>query len=365
MVVALPDRPLPETPKVAWIGKTVFPRGSGLYLDMAAEPNEKFAKGGGPLLNLISYRVYDERPEHIQVRTREGASGWLKKLDVVPLEEAVAFFSKQIETNPNDLNAYNRRGAAWRAKGEYDAALRDATEALRLGPSAALYNNRALIWTAKKEYDKALQDYEQAFRLSPQYPLAFVNRALMWHSRKEYDKAIDDAIRALQGQPQYPGAYRVRGISWHGKKEFDKAIEDLTMALKLDPRSGQLRADRGNAYAAKKEHAKAMVDFDESIKLESNNVAALAATALFLASCPDEKYRDGKRALAIAKSAQRLERNNSQVMQALAAALAEAGQFTQAAQWQEHAMNDSALKNDTTARARLELYRQQKPYRKE
>jgi tetratricopeptide (TPR) repeat protein len=362
---ALPDRPIVIPADKTWVGKTVYPIKSPMYLDLAAEPNENFKSGGGPTLNMISFRVFAERREFVQVKTREGQIGWLRKTDLVTQDDAVAFFTKQIEANPKDTNGYNRRAAAWRAKGEQDAALKDATEALRINPrSAPLYNNRALIFQAKKEYAKALEDYTQAFQLNPQYPLCLVNRATLWQAKKEYDKAIADCTQAIQTQPQFPNAYRQRAVAYHGKKEFDKAIADFDSALKFDPKSAQFHLERGNSFAAKNEHAKARADHEESLRLEPSSVATLATLALWLASCPEAKFRDGKRALELAQKAHKLERNNSLAIQALAAAYAETGQFAEAVRWQEHALNDNALKNDKVARNRLELYRKMQPYRR-
>ncbi len=363
VLVAVPDRPMEAPTAASWVGKTVYARASGLAIDTSAEPNDG-VKGGLPV-NMISYRVYAERPGHVQVKTRDGVSGWLRKADVVPAEDAVPFFTKLLEANPNDASLFSRRAAAWRTKGELDAAIKDATEAIRLSPNAAYYNNRALIWHAKKDYDKAIADYAQALTINPRYALVFANRATMWHAKKEYDKAIEDTTQSIQIEPKNPTAYRVRGISRHGKREYDKAIDDLNKSLEIDPRSSQALADRANTWAAKKEHAKALDDYNASVKLEMSNVPAVAAAALWLASCPEAKYRDGKRALELAKHAQKLERTNSQVLQALAAAHAEVGQFADAVRWQEHALGDPQLQNNNEASARLELYRKMQPYRRE
>jgi tetratricopeptide (TPR) repeat protein len=363
LLLALPDRPVDIPAEKTWLGKTVYPTKSPMYLDTSPVPNEQFSKGG-PALNMISYKVAAERPGFVQVKTREGQIGWLRKADLVPQEDAVAFFTKQVEANPKDTNGLNRRAAAWRAKGEYDAALKDATAALNVNASAPLFNNRALIYQAKKEYDKALADYEQAFRMNPQYPLCLVNRATLWHAKKDYDKAIADCNQAIQGQPTFPNAYRQRGLAYHAKKDYDKAIADFNMALKFDPKSAQFHLERGNAHAAQNDHAKALADYNESLRLEPKSVAGLATLALWLSACPDAKHRDGKRAMDLAQKAHKQERHNTQAIQALAAAHAENGQFAEAIRWQEHALNDLALKDNITARARLESYRKNQPYRR-
>jgi tetratricopeptide (TPR) repeat protein len=363
MLLALPDRPVEIPADKTWLGKTVYPTKSPMYLDTSPEPNEQFTKGG-PALNMISYRVLAERPGFVQVKTREGQIGWLRKADLVTQEDAVAFFTKQVEANPKDTNGLNRRAAAWRAKGEYDAALKDATAALNVSASAPLFNNRALIYQAKKEYDKALEDYEQAFRINPQYPLCLVNRATLWQAKKDYDKAIADCTQAIQAQPNFPNAYRQRAVAHHAKKDYDKAIADFEVALKFDAKSAQFYMERGNSFAAKNEHAKALADYNESLRLEPTSVATLATFALWLSSCPDAKHRDGKRAMDLAHKAHKQERNNTLAIQALAAAHAENGKFADAIRWQEHALNDLSLKNDSTARARLESYRKNQPYRR-
>lgn len=365
LCLAVPDRPIERPNVVSWVGKTVYPKISPMYLDESAEPRDDLPPKSGTALTVISYRVSAERANHVQIKTREGKVGWLRKADVVPQEDALAFFTKEIEKNPSDTNGYNRRAAVWRAKGEFDAAIKDASEAIRIRPSAPLYNNRAIYYQAKRDFDKALADYDQALKLNPNYPLALVNRAGLWQAKKEYDKAIADASQAVMFQPALPGAYRARGLAWAAKKEHDKAIGDFSRALQFDPKSGQLHADRAGAHSALKDYAKALDDFNAAIRLEATNVAVLAPAALWLASCPEAKYRDGKRALQLALQAHKLEGNNTQALQALAAAYAEVGQFDDAVRWQEHALNDRFLKSDKNAQAPLESYRQKQPYRRE
>lgn len=364
LVVAVPVRDI-EFPDTSWVGKTVFAKASGLRLDPSPEPLPMLAPNTGVAITGIQYRVYAERPEHVQLKNRDGVSGWVRKDEVVLLDDAVAFFTMQVLLNPKDAAAYSRRASAWRAKADFDAAIGDATIALKLNPNAAYYNNRALIWHAKRDYDKAIADFSMALQMSPQYPLALVNRSLMWHSKKEYDKTIADTTQALQLDTKYPMAHRARGIAHHGKKAYDNAIADLTRALELDPKYAQARAERGNAWAAKHDYAKALDDYNEALRMESNNVAVLAHAALWLASCPNAKYRDAGRALELARKAQQLERTNTLAIQALAAAHAELGQFPDAIRWQEHAMQDPLVQADANAEARLKLYREMKAYRQD
>jgi tetratricopeptide (TPR) repeat protein len=64
--------------------------------------------------------------------------------------------------------AYNNRGNAYSDKGDYDRAIADYTQAIRLAPNvASRYYNRGLAYYSKKDYDRAIVDFNQAIRLDP------------------------------------------------------------------------------------------------------------------------------------------------------------------------------------------------------
>src|SRR5439155_19195896 len=123
---------------------------------------------------------------------------------------------------------------------------------------------------------------------------------------------------------------------------------------------------RGKGWEAKKKFDKAVKDYEDAIKLDPQDPRIYAFRAWMLATCPDEKYRDGKKAVELAKKAVDLAKMpNGEYAEALAAAHAEAGNFDEAVSVQERALEDATLKNDADARRRLELYRDKKPYRQE
>ncbi|MDR0628540.1 MAG: tetratricopeptide repeat protein [Treponema sp.] len=55
-------------------------------------------------------------------------------------------------------------------QGEYESAIADFTEAVRLNPNlAAAYNNRGNAYKDKEDYDRAIADYEAALRIDPNH----------------------------------------------------------------------------------------------------------------------------------------------------------------------------------------------------
>jgi len=90
--------------------------------------------------------------------------------------------------------------------------------------------------------------------------------------------------------------------------------------------------------------------------------------AWWLATCPEAKYRNGAEAVKYARGLiQRTGGSNPQVLDALAAAQAEAGDFAAAARTAARALaaaraDDGMKKLAEAVEKRLELYRGSKPY---
>jgi tetratricopeptide (TPR) repeat protein len=165
------------------------------------------------------------------------------------------------------------------------------------------------------------------------HEVAYYNRGNAWPSKGDLDKAITDYSEAIRIDPYYYWAYVNRGLAWHSKGEFTRAIADYDEAIRIDPKVW-------TAY---------------------NNLAWLWAT------CPDPKYRDGKRAVESATRACKLSQwKEPQPIGTLAAASAEAGDFDTAIKLQEKVLE--RYKKETLralGRELLSLYRAKKPYHEE
>ena len=69
-------------------------------------------------------------------------------------------------------------GWSYDGNGEYNKAIADYTEAIRLDPKyKQAYTNRGVSYAKKGEYDKAIADFTEAIRLNPTQPMSYMNRA--------------------------------------------------------------------------------------------------------------------------------------------------------------------------------------------
>ena len=92
---------------------------------------------------------------------------------------------------------FNDRGIAHRLHNDYDRAIMDYNQAIRLnGKFAAAFNNRGVSYDKKGEYDRAIQDFDQSLKLKVTAETYF-NRANAQLAKGQYDHAIEDYKRRL------------------------------------------------------------------------------------------------------------------------------------------------------------------------
>ncbi|MBW1706052.1 MAG: tetratricopeptide repeat protein [Deltaproteobacteria bacterium] len=282
---------------------------------------------------------------------------------------AIKAFSEAIEVNPRNAVAYCNRGVARFFTGDHEQAIADFTRAVEINPGyTEAYCNRGGLWAKKGDRKKAVADYTRALEIHPRYPVAYCGRGIAWANSGDYDRAIADFTTALKINPRYADAYCNRGASRFFKKDYDRAIADCTKALHIDPGYSVAYLNRGRAWFSKKDCVRAITDFEKALDINPNYAEAGNQLAWTLAVCPDDRYRNGAKAVELAKKVTEL-MPEAGFRATLAAAYAEAGKFEDATKTQESVialLNEQGKKGQLSEyKKRLEFYRDHKPWREE
>ena len=284
-------------------------------------------------------------------------------------DKAFADYDEAIRLDPKDALAYNNRGRAYESKGDYEKAIADYDEAIRLDPKdAPAYNNHGNAHLAKGDYDKATVDYDEAIRVDPKFAFAYDHRGIAYAAKGDRDKAIADYDEAIRLNPKSALAYYNRGITHDTKGDHDKAIADFDEAIRVNPKFAFAYINPGIAYEANGDYNKAIADYDEAIRLNPKGAGAYNELAWLLGTCIQASFRNGKRAVEYATKACELsEWKDPNMIDTLAAAYAEAGDFKQAIKWETRYLETPNLseKDATDAKSRLALYQTRQPYHAE
>jgi tetratricopeptide (TPR) repeat protein len=352
----------------SWTGQRIMPKRAGTMIGHASVGLIFTRQVHVAELTDMVYTVLREQDGWLYVRHR-GAEGWLAKDQAVLVEDAVDFFTQAIRTNTQDAFALAHRGRAYKEEGELEKALSDLNEAIRLVPySAPCYNNRGTVYRALQEYDNAIRDYDEAIRLDPSDAQAYNNRGVTYKAKKQYDQAIVNYNAAIRIDPRLSDAYFNRGNAFKAKKDYDQAVSDYSQAIRLDPNWTDAYFNRANAQRVRKAYAEAARDYREVIRLDPKDADAYDGLAWLLATCPEEKIRDGKKAVEYATKACDLTSGKTPYFLAtVAAAYAEDGDFEEAIRWQTKALQSSQYEREEgeAARQRLKLFESLRPYREE
>jgi tetratricopeptide (TPR) repeat protein len=111
-------------------------------------------------------------------------------------------------------------------------------------------------------------------------------------------------------------------------------------------------------------YKEALADFDKAIQLAPEYGLAYQNKAWLLATCADDKMRNGKQAVTAATKACELrEWKMPSDWKALAAAYAETGDFANALKWQRKVVDAEEGEAKQLEQTILALYEKQEPYR--
>jgi tetratricopeptide (TPR) repeat protein len=132
---------------------------------------------------------------------------------------------------------FYQKGAESYKKRNYDQAITEFTEAIRLNPNDThAYNARGVAYQAKRLYDQAIADYDQAIQLDSKNAMPYNNRARInaYYLQRDFNSAISDANKAVSLSPNDAIYLDTRGWANLGIGDYDKAIADFEKALQID-----------------------------------------------------------------------------------------------------------------------------------
>lgn len=130
-------------------------------------------------------------------------------------QAAIDDYTQSIERNPEDATIYNNRawykylvgqlkteqGHTAEAQRLYQAALPDSDSAVRLNPNNASYHTRGVVKAALGDYDGAIDDLSDAIRLDPQDAIAYRDRGLAKAALGQKEAAKADFQKAKELDP--------------------------------------------------------------------------------------------------------------------------------------------------------------------
>ncbi len=165
-----------------------------------------------------------------------------------------------VRKNPASARAHRGLCQALLAEGLPRAAIREATEALKLQEEVVSYLNRATAYLAVGEHEKAVADLDRALEIDGNDARVWYNRGLANAQAGRFEQALHDWDRAVAASPDFPAAWLNRGIVRAQTDNLAGAEEDFGRAIELEPQAADAYLYRADVRYRQKKYAPALQD---------------------------------------------------------------------------------------------------------
>ena len=247
---------------------------------------------------------------------------------------AVSYFRQGVALSPDDTSLRHRLGTALAVSGDGPGAAAEFQEILRRAPrDASTHYALGILLAGSGRSVDALAHFAAAVQINPSYAEAHLQRA---------------EILRRTGRAQ-------------------DALASYERATALDPRLADAALGQAMALAALNRSEDARDQLSTDLSRYPERPALAHALIRLLAAAPDDRVRDGRRALAMAEELVAQEQPNPDLAEATAMAMAELGRFDDAVIWQRQAITIAGQlrRPDLASRmaANLRLFERRQPCR--
>jgi Flp pilus assembly protein TadD len=240
-------------------------------------------------------------------------------------------------------------------------------DAIAKDPAAWLAHNDLGVLLAKRgDYPAAINEFTASLKSQPGNFYAERNLGQALALQGKFAEAEQHCLAALKQQPFDPQTHEQFAEALEAQGRWREALLHLQIALCFNP-TVETRQRLAALLFQTGDFRQALAQFRRILAAKPDDVEALNNLAWILATCPDDRLRDGTEAVRLAERACELTGYKQPGTEGtLAAAYAEAGRFPDAVSTAERAISLATATGDTrfaaANRQLLLLYRAGKPW---
>jgi Tfp pilus assembly protein PilF len=265
-----------------------------------------------------------------------------------------------LDENPYDLAALIRESQMLRLTKQEEPPRRQAKLARKHAKSPDALIELAEAYVQDINPRDALKTFEKVLAMDQANMSAFSAAAALMTEQGRFGEALHGLSQALRHEPENVAIHENAAMLYGNAKNYPMALQHLQRVLEFEPgresalalvqryqASGSETARELNnastSHMKAARYAEALAGFQKALELYPDAPMALNNLAYLLATCPDENFRDGKQAVALATRLLDFAKDAPQpgFRATLAAAYAETGDFEQAVKTIIQAIDDA------------------------
>ncbi len=229
------------------------------------------------------------------------------------------------------------------------------------------HNNLGAVLLKKGQLDEAIDHFNRAIEIKSDEASAFANLGNALLQKGELGEAIFQYQKAVGLKPGDAGLRYNLANALLARGEVDDAIAEYQETLVINPNSADAHNNLGAVLLQRGELDSAIDHYQKALEINPQDVRAEGNLAWALATSPQSTIRKAI-AVKLAEHANDASGGaNPLVLRILAAAYAQNGQFSDAVEIAQRALQLAATQNNSmladSLRAELDLYRNGLPFR--
>jgi tetratricopeptide (TPR) repeat protein len=192
--------------------------------------------------------------------------GYLSRDDC---SNALPYFRKAVEADPNYAEAWAQSGFCNGLLGHHDEALKASKQALRLKPdSPEAYINVGSAYTFMGQYKESADAFRQAVRLDPNNPDAYYSLGTSLGKLGKTEEEVQAYKRAINLKPDHAAAYERLALGYLKLGRFQESIDAFKQRVLLKPDDASAYDYMGQAFEKMKKFDEAIDAYRHAIQLK-------------------------------------------------------------------------------------------------
>ena len=259
----------------SWIGQRVLLKEFFKGFEPKEEPQDKEElkkHSGSPLQLMCSITVIDEKGDDIRVRAIDDVA-WVKKSDVVQLNEAEDYYGKRLAVKPKEAENHALMAVLFVVRSDLDQALKSIDQAVTLSPEMRTYQifKLGILHEQKTKPKEALALADELIKSNPNDLVPQGMRCGLLVLLERYQDALENVELYLTKKPDNLWAKCIRGVCLLELKKEDEGVRVLESLLEDYPEFLYASKVLIHHYTERSENKKAISLLKKSLELHPDD----------------------------------------------------------------------------------------------
>ena len=247
-------------------------------------------------------KIIDSNPENIDALVAMG--GIFRRTK--EYEKSIEVLEKAIAAGAHDPQINYNIGFTYKFMGQYDKAIEYFRSVVDENPNDVLaYNHIGTILAMSKNHEEAINAYKKGLNIDPNHPVLHLNMAKSFEALNQNENAAASYKAALRSKPGWTEAiecYTKLLLRTRHRKTAERLV---SQTLGLNPRNAELYILLGNCLAAQSDFKGALDSYQKALSVSPDSKNAISGMAVM-----SEKLGRNADSLEFAQKLEQLEPEN-------------------------------------------------------